>query len=134
MRLKNISAIRVVVTLLAAVGSYAVFSFLAACLCLWEIASGEKMSFLYFSIGLLGTLFTALITKQTLKEEKKWTVLIALVLMLLTAFLCGGKETAAARAWIYPGCGAGAVLALMGGYKKRNRRGHEKRRRKKRSG
>ena len=131
MRLKKISVTRGALTLLSAGGAYVLLSMAGACLYLWEIFDCERAEVFYFGVGLLGVAFTAVMTRCLLKSKKIWAAVIALFLYALLTFLCGGQETAPSHIWIYPGCGAGAVMALMGSHKKRNRKGYEKRRRKK---
>ena len=131
MQLKKISVMSGALTLLSAIGIYALLSLMGACLYQWEIIDAERAEAFYFGVGVLGVFFASVTTRRLLKTKKIWAAVITCLIYLLLVFLCGGRETAPARIWIYPGCGAGAALALMGGYKKRNRRGHEKRRRKK---
>ena len=132
MRVKSVNGKAVVLGVLFPVAAYALFSLLAAALCLWEMVGEKKMAGVYFAIGLLGVFCSAVFSKGVLKMKKMPGVLTALLVYAAVVFLCRGGEISAVQVWTYAGCSVGAVAALLlSKGKKRERRGAGMKRRKK---
>ena len=132
MRVKSVTGKSVVMGVLITAAAYALFSFLVAGLCLWEMVGEKEMAAVYFLIGLLGVFCSAVFSKCVLKMKKMLSLLVALLVYAAVVFLCRGGETTTVHVWTYAGCGAGAVAALLSGTgKKRERKGAGMKRRKK---
>ena len=132
MCIKGISGKGAVWSVLSAVAAYALFSFLAALLCLWEVAGEESMAVVYFAVGLLGAFCSGILCRRFLKLKKIWCVLAGLAVYMMVVFLCRDEGAAAVHTWSYAGCGAGAAAALLwgAGKKKERRRSGVKRQKK----
>ncbi len=119
MQVKSVSGKGAALTLLGAVAAYAAFSFLGALLCLWEVVGKKEGAALYFAVGLLGVFFTALAAKGFLKVKGHWAAIVSLLIFGALVFLCSGGQGAKTHVWVYPGCGAGAMLSLITGKRKK---------------